>query len=131
MSTYLAPMRDMQFIMNEVAGLEEVCALPGNEECSVELVESILEEAAKFATGVLDPINAVGDRDGATCADGVVTATPGFKEAYQLFVETGWNSLHCSPEYGGQGLPTLVSTAVNEMWKSSNMAFALDRKSVV
>ena len=125
MSTYLAPMRDMQFIMNEVAGLEEVCALPGNEECSVELVESILEEAAKFATGVLDPINAVGDRDGATCADGVVTATPGFKEAYQLFVETGWNSLHCSPEYGGQGLPTLVSTAVNEMWKSSNMAFAL------
>ena len=57
MSTYLAPMRDMQFIMNEVAGLEEVCALPGNEECSVELVESILEEAAKFATGVLDPVS--------------------------------------------------------------------------
>jgi hypothetical protein len=61
MSTYIAPIRDMQFILNEVAGLEEVCALPGNEECSVELVESILEEAAKFATGVLDPINRAGD----------------------------------------------------------------------
>jgi hypothetical protein len=57
MSTYIAPLRDMQFVLNEVAGLEEICALPGNEECSVELVESILDEAAKFATGVLDPIN--------------------------------------------------------------------------
>ena len=86
MSTYIAPLRDMQFILNEVAGLEEVCALPGNEECSVELVESILEEAAKFATGVLDPINRAGDSTGSVCKDGVVTTAPGFKEAYTLFV---------------------------------------------
>jgi len=125
MSTYIAPIRDMQFVLNEVAGLEEICALPGNEECSVDLVESILDEAAKFATGVLDPINRVGDRVGHVCKDGVVTTAEGFKEAYQLFVETGWNAMPFSPEYGGQGLPAVVSMAVNEMWKGANMAFGL------
>ena len=125
MSTYIAPIRDMQFVLNEIAGLEEICALPGNEECSVELVESILDEAAKFATGVLDPINKVGDQTGHVCKDGVVTTAPGFKEAYKLFAETGWMSMPFSPEYGGQGLPAVVSMAVNEMWKGANMAFGL------
>ncbi|MFZ2267735.1 MAG: acyl-CoA dehydrogenase [Azonexus sp.] len=125
MSTYIAPIRDMQFVLNEVAGLEEICALPGNEECSVDLVESILEEAAKFATGVLDPINRVGDRQGHVCKDAVVTTAPGFKEAYKLFAETGWMSMPFSPEFGGQGLPAVVAMAVNEMWKGANMAFAL------
>jgi alkylation response protein AidB-like acyl-CoA dehydrogenase len=125
MSTYIAPIRDMQFVLNEVAGLEEICALPGNEECSVDLVESILDEASKFATGVLDPINKVGDRTGHVCKDGVVTTAPGFKEAYKLFTETGWNSMPFDPEYGGQGLPAVVSMAVNEMWKGANMAFGL------
>ena len=125
MSTYIAPLRDMQFILNEVAGLADVCALPGNEECSVELVESILDEASKFATGVLDPINRAGDTVGSVCKDGVVTTAPGFKEAYKLFCETGWNAMPFSPEFGGQGLPALVTMAVNEMWKSANMAFGL------
>ena len=125
MSNYTAPLRDMQFILNEVAGLEEICALPGNEECSVELVESILDEAAKFATGVLDPINRGGDTVGSLCKDGVVTTAPGFQDAYKLFCETGWNAMPFDPEYGGQGLPAVVTMAVNEMWKSSNMAFAL------
>jgi len=125
MSNYTAPLRDMQFILNEVAGLEEICALPGNEECSVELVESILDEAAKFATGVLDPINRGGDTVGSLCKDGVVTTAPGFQNAYKLFCETGWNAMPFDPEYGGQGLPAVVTMAVNEMWKSSNMAFAL------
>ncbi|UCV08209.1 acyl-CoA dehydrogenase [Dechloromonas denitrificans] len=125
MSTYIAPIRDMQFVLNEVAGLEEICALPGNEECSVDLVESILDEASKFATGVLDPINRVGDRTGHVCKDGVVTTAPGFKEAYKLFAETGWTSMPFSPEFGGQGLPAVVSMAVNEMWKGANMAFGL------
>ncbi len=125
MSTYIAPIRDMQFVLNDVAGLEEICALPGNEECSVDLVESILDEASKFATGVLDPINSVGDRVGHVCKDGVVTTAPGFKEAYKLFAETGWNSMPFDPEYGGQGLPAVVSMAVNEMWKGANMAFGL------
>lgn len=125
MSNYIAPLRDMRFVLNEVVGLEEVCALPGNEECSVDLVESILEEAAKFASEVLDPINRTGDTDGAVCRDGAVITTPGFKEAYQLFCETGWNAMSFSPEFGGQGLPTVVSMAVSEMWKSANMSFAL------
>lgn len=125
MSTYIAPLRDMQFVLNEIAGLEEICALPGNEECSVELVESILDEAAKFATGVLDPINRGGDTTGSVCKEGVVTTAPGFKDAYKLFCETGWNAMPFSPEFGGQGLPAAVTMAVNEMWKSANMAFAL------
>ena len=125
MSTYIAPLRDMQFVLNEIAGLEEICALPGNEECSVDLVESILDEAAKFANGVLDPINRNGDNQGAVVKDGAVTTSPGFKDAYQLFCETGWNAMPFSPEFGGQGLPAAVTMAVNEMWKSANMAFAL------
>ena len=125
MSTYIAPVRDMRFILEELAGLAEVTALPGCEECTPDLVESILDEAARFAAGVLDPINAAGDRQGASCKDGVVTAADGFADAYRLFVDTGWNALPCDPEYGGQGLPTLVATAVQEMWKSANMAFAL------
>lgn len=125
MSTYTAPLRDMQFVLKDIAGLEEICALPGNEECSVDLVESILEEAAKFASGVLDPINRNGDNQGAVVKDGVVTTSPGFKDAYQLFCETGWNAMPFSPEFGGQGLPAAVTMAVNEMWKSANMAFAL------
>ena len=125
MSTYTAPLRDMQFVLNEIAGLEEICALPGNEEVSVELVESILDEASKFATGVLDPINRGGDNVGSKCEAGVVTTAPGFKEAYKLFCETGWNAMPFDPEFGGQGLPAAVTMAVNEMWKSSNMAFAL------
>lgn len=125
MSNYTAPLRDMQFVLNEIAGLEEICALPGNEECSVELVESILDEAAKFATGVLDPINRGGDTVGSKCEAGVVTTAPGFKDAYHLFRDTGWTAMPFEPEYGGQGLPAAVTMAVNEMWKSANMAFAL------
>ncbi|MBL8486830.1 MAG: acyl-CoA dehydrogenase [Rhodocyclaceae bacterium] len=125
MSTYIAPVRDMRFVLEELAGLADVTALPGCEECTPDLVESILDEAARFAAGVLDPINASGDRQGAACKDGVVTAADGFADAYRLFVETGWNAMPCDPEYGGQGLPTLVATAVQEMWKSANMAFAL------
>ncbi|MCE1183525.1 MAG: acyl-CoA dehydrogenase [Rhodocyclales bacterium] len=125
MSNYVAPLRDMQFVLSEIAGLEEICALPGNEECSVELVESILDEAAKFASGVLDPINRGGDTVGSKCEAGVVTTAPGFKDAYTLFRDTGWNAMPFEPEYGGQGLPAAVTMAVNEMWKSANMAFAL------
>ncbi len=125
MSIYNAPLRDMTFVLKEIAGLEEICALPGNEECSVDLVESILDEAAKFATGVLDPINRGGDTTGSVCKDGVVTTAPGFQDAYKLFCETGWMAMPFDPEYGGQGLPAAVTMAVNEMWKSSNMAFAL------
>lgn len=125
MSTYIPPVRDMQFVLNELAGLEAVTQLPGHEECTPDLVEAIMDEAGKFASEVIDPINAVGDRQGCTWKEGKVSAADGFKAAYTLFVETGWNAMPCSTEFGGQGLPTLVSSAVQEMWKSASISFAL------
>ncbi|WP_459572608.1 acyl-CoA dehydrogenase [Cupriavidus sp. 8B] len=125
MTTYVAPIRDMLFAMNELAGLAEITALPGNEEATPEVVESILLEAAKFATEVLAPINAQGDRQGSACTDGEVTTADGFKAAYGQFIENGWNAMPASPDFGGMGLPSLVSTPVLEMWKASNMAFSL------
>ncbi len=125
MSNYAAPIRDMQFVMRELAGLDEVAALPGNEEVSVDLVDAILEEADKFASGVLAPLNWTGDQEGATWHDGEVKTATGWKSAYDQFTEAGWTALAGEPEFGGQGLPKLVATAVMEMWKSANMAFSL------
>src|SRR4249920_88030 len=109
MSTYHAPLKDMLFVMNELAGLEQVGKLPGYEDATPDTVTAILEEAAKFATEVLDPLNAVGDREGATLIEGGGVKTPtGFKEAYRKFAENGWNGLTKNPDHGGQGLPQLV-----------------------
>jgi alkylation response protein AidB-like acyl-CoA dehydrogenase len=119
-------MQEIKFVMNELAGLEQVAKLPGYEDATTDTVAAILEEASKFATEVLDPLNAIGDREGATWQEGgkVKTAT-GFKDAYRRFTENGWNGLTKNPEHGGQGLPQLVATAVEEMWHGANMAFAL------
>ncbi len=125
MSEYSAPLKDMRFVMQELAGLEQVVALPGCEEATPDVVDAILEEAARFASEVLSPLNRLGDTHGAKWKDKVVTTTPGFKEAYRQFVDNGWNGLGCDPEFGGQGLPRLLSTAVSEMWKASNHAFSL------
>ncbi|MBK7846119.1 MAG: acyl-CoA dehydrogenase [Zoogloea sp.] len=125
MSTYVAPVKDMLFAMNELAGLQEIVTLPGNEEVSLDLVEAILDEAGKFATEVVDPLNPVGDKQGNKWNNGVVTTADGFKEAYATFCETGWNGMPASTEFGGQGLPVTVSTAVLEMWKSASISFSL------
>jgi len=125
MSEYVAPLRDMRFVMQELAGLDQIVSLPGCEEASADVVDAILDEAAKFAGEVISPLNRVGDTDGAKWKDTVVTTSPGFKEAYRQFVDNGWNGLGCDPEYGGQGLPRLLSTAVSEMWKGANHAFSL------
>ena len=125
MSEYVAPMRDIKFVLQEVAGLEEISKLPGCEDATMDTAEAILEEAGKFASEVLSPLNRVGDTDGARWNNGEVTTSPGWKDAYNQFVEGGWNAFSCEPEYGGQGLPKLLATAVMEMWKSANMAFAL------
>ena len=126
MSIYHAPMADMLFVMNELAGLEQVSTLPGFEDATPDTVAAILEEASKFATNVLDPLNAPGDREGSQWLEGGAVKTPaGFKEAYAQFCANGWNGLTKNPEYGGQGLPQLVSTAVEEMWHASNLAFDL------
>ncbi|MBI5861169.1 MAG: acyl-CoA dehydrogenase C-terminal domain-containing protein [Rhodocyclales bacterium] len=125
MSTYSAPLKDMQFVLNELAELDQVAKLPGCEEVTPDLVEAILDEANKFASGVLAPLNRAGDEIGAQWADKAVTMPKGFKEAYLQFVENGWPALSCEPEHGGQGLPKTISVAVQEMWKAANMAFSL------
>ena len=125
MSSYNAPIRDMQFVMRELADLEAVAALPGCEDAAPDVVDAILEEAGKFAGGVLAPLNWSGDQEGARWDNGVVHTATGWKDAYKQFAEAGWTALAGEPEFGGQGLPKLVSTAVMEMWKSANMAFSL------
>jgi len=126
MSTYRAPLTEMSFVLTELAGLDQVASLPGFEEASHDIVAAILEEAAKFATEVLDPLNSGGDREGSRrLEDGTVRTPAGFKDAYLRFCANGWNGLTKTTEYGGQGLPHLVGTAVEEMWHSSNLAFNL------
>ncbi|MGH8714427.1 MAG: acyl-CoA dehydrogenase, partial [Casimicrobiaceae bacterium] len=126
MSAYHAPLREIRFVLHELAGLEQVAGLPGFEDAAPDTVDAILDEASKFATEVLDPLNAAGDREGAKWHEGGSVTTPvGFKEAYRRFAANGWNGLTKNPEHGGQGLPQLVATAVEEMWHGANMAFAL------
>ena len=125
MSAYAAPLKDMRFVLNELAGLAEVAKLPGFQEATADTVDAILEEASKFASEVLDPINFSGDQEGSKLSDGEVRTPRGFRDAYRKFCDGGWNALPFEHEWGGQGLPRLVSTPVQEMWKSSNLSFSL------
>ena len=125
MSTYQAPLRDMKFVLDHLAGLSEVAKLPGYEEATPDTVDAILEEASKFASEILDPINYSGDQQGSVWSDGEVATPAGFKDAYQQYVESGWGALPCDADWGGQGLPKVVATAVEEMFTSANMSFAL------
>jgi alkylation response protein AidB-like acyl-CoA dehydrogenase len=123
MSTYRAPLRDMQFVLRELAGVDEIAKLPGFEE-TADVLDAILEEASTFATEVLDPINRTGDVEGCTWNDGAVTTPTGFKEAYREFAKAGWIGLPVSSEHGGQGLPHLVLGPTLEMWNAANVGFA-------
>ncbi len=125
MSTYAAPINDMQFVVKELVGLEQISRLPGCEEATPDLVDAVIEEAGKFATGVLDPLNWPGDQHGAVLKDHVVTPAPGFAEAYTQFCEGGWGALANDPQWGGQGLPHVVSALTSEMWNAACMSFAL------
>jgi alkylation response protein AidB-like acyl-CoA dehydrogenase len=125
MSSYVAPLKDIRFVLGELAGLAEVAKLPGYGEASPDTVDAILEEASTFATEVLDPINYSGDKEGSRWSDGKVTTPKGFKEAYRKYVEGGWATLPFAQEWGGQGLPKLLATAVEEMLTSANMSFSL------
>jgi alkylation response protein AidB-like acyl-CoA dehydrogenase len=125
MSDYVPPLRDMQFVLRELAPLDQLSALPGCEEANLELATAILEEAGKFAAGVLSPLNASGDREGARWQEGNVLTASGWRAAYRQFVEGGWNALSCPAEHGGQGLPRLISALVEEMWNGANVSFAL------
>ena len=125
MPDYRAPVKDMRFVINELAGLQQIAALPGFEEATPDLVEAVLEEAGALATEVVGPTNVLGDEQGASVVDGQVVVPAEFKSVYKQFVESGWSGISMDPEYGGQGLPELVGVAVSEMLQSANLAWSL------
>ena len=123
--SYVAPVKDMMFNIQHLAGIDQVATLPGFEDAGLETAQAVLEEAAKFTEGVLSPLNWAGDQNPSSWKDGKVTATPGFKEAFAQFVQGGWQGLQHPVDCGGQGLPKLIGASVGEMQNSANMSFAL------
>jgi 3-(methylthio)propanoyl-CoA dehydrogenase len=125
MTVYTPPLDDMRFALTHVADIGAIGRLPGYEAATPDLVDHILEAAGRFAANELVPLNQSGDRQRVRLENGVVRTPDGFKEAYAAFVEGGWNGLALPEQWGGQGLPWTVATAVSEMWHSANMAFGL------
>ena len=126
MPSYKAPVRDMQFLLHEVLGFEDLTNYEAFSEVDNDLADAVLEQASKFAEEVLAPLNIVGDHEGCVRhEDGSVTTPTGFKDAYKQMTENGWTALSMDPEYGGQGMPGMLQIAASEMWTSSNMAFAM------
>jgi alkylation response protein AidB-like acyl-CoA dehydrogenase len=123
--SYTAPLRDMIFTLQEIAGIAEIATLPGYTDATPDLVQSILEEAGKFAAGVLAPLNRTSDEQGSQLENGVVRTPDGFRDAYAKFVAAGWNSLQFDPAHGGQGLPWAVAAMIQEMVTSACMSFSL------
>lgn len=125
MSDYNAPVTDILFTMKAIAGLDAISALPGYADASTDTVQAILEEAGKFAGEVLAPLNVVGDREHSRLENGVVRTPTGSKEAYRGFAEAGWNAVAFDPDYGGQGMPWVLTSALQEIWNAADMAFSL------
>jgi alkylation response protein AidB-like acyl-CoA dehydrogenase len=123
--TYRAPVKDMLFDMQHLANIEQVAQLPGFEDAGFDTAQAVLEECAKFSEGVLSPLNWEGDKNPSSWKNGVVTATPGFKEAYKQFAEGGWQGLQHPQDFGGQGLPKAIGAACVEMIHAANMSFGL------
>lgn len=123
--TYHAPLKDMLFVMQELAGLSKVTALPGLEDYDFDTAQAVLEESAKFCEGVVAPLNRDGDKNPSTWQDRAVTTTPGFKEAFAQFAEGGWQGVIHPTEFGGQGFPKLIATPCAEMLHAASLSFAL------
>jgi hypothetical protein len=123
--SYTAPVKDMLFCMKELAGLEAIARLPGFEEAGLETAQAVLEECARFSQEVLAPLNREGDVNPSSWKDGVVTTTPGFREAFRQFGEGGWQGLQHPADFGGQGLPKTIGAACIEMINSANLSFSL------
>lgn len=121
MPDYTPPIEDMNFLLSSVTKLDAL----KRDDLDGSMVEAILEEAGKLASGVLAPLNNIGDKTAAKVQDGVVTTSPGFKEAYKQYCDGGWNAVPFDPDFGGQGLPWVLSFPVQEMWQAANMAFGL------
>ena len=125
MTDYQAPVRQMRFTIEHLADLPEVVALPDFSSVDTDTIEAVLEEAAKFAGGVLAPINWLGDRQGVKVVNDAVVVPQEFSDAYAQFCAGGWPGIASNPEFGGQGLPKTVALACDEMWAAANVAFAL------
>ncbi|MGE0806739.1 MAG: acyl-CoA dehydrogenase [Burkholderiaceae bacterium] len=123
--SYVAPLKDMLFVIRHLAGIDEVARLPGFEEAGFDTAQAVLEECAKFNEGVVAPLNRDGDLNPSTLADGEVTTPPGFKEAFRQFGDGGWQGVQHPQAFGGQGLPKLIATPCIEMLNSANLSFAL------
>jgi alkylation response protein AidB-like acyl-CoA dehydrogenase len=122
---YRAPVKDLRFVLDELLDTEALRACPDFADYSSETADAVLGEAARFAETVLEPLCKSGDREGARWSADGVTMPSGFKEAYQQFCESGWPSLRALGEFGGQHVPAVLGTAVEELWASSNLAFKL------
>ena len=125
MQVYEAPLRDMRFVLHELHEGDGFGEVPGNEEFTPDLMDAILEEAAKLAHEVLLPLNRSGDEEGCHFENGVVRTPEGFKQAYDTFREGGWCSLAADPAWGGQGLPETLNKLVEEMISAANVSFGL------
>ena len=125
MQTYTPPLRDMRFVIHELHDSSALAQVPGLEEMTPDLLNTILEEAGKFISATLLPLNASGDAEGCHYEDGVVRTPRGFKEAYKAFIDGGWGALSSDPEYGGQGLPQSAAKLVEEMICGCNLSFGL------
>ena len=123
--SYQAPLKDMQFVINELADIDAIAALPGFEDATRETAQAVLEENAKFVEDVIAPLNRGGDVAPPSWKDGVVTTAAGFKDAFKSYGEAGWQGVQHEVEFGGQGLPKLIATPCIEMLNSANMSFAL------
>jgi len=123
--TYRAPVKDMLFVMKELAGIDELTKIPAFEDAGLDTAQAVLEECARFNQDVVAPLNVEGDRNPSYFRDGQVLSTPGFKEAFRQFGEGGWQGLQHPTDFGGQGLPKLIGAACGEMINSANVSFAL------
>jgi len=124
-SEYIAPTREMKFVLKDVIGIAEVTALDRFQDATDDIIDAVLEQAGKFCQDILSPLNVVGDHEGARLTDGGVISSPGFREAYAAYAENGWTSVSGDVDYGGQGLPLTLASAVYEFVDASNMAFSL------
>ena len=123
--SYVAPVKDMLFNIGHLARIDELARIPGFEDAGLETAQAVLEECAKFNEGVVAPLNWEGDRNPSSLKGGVVTTTPGFKEAFRQYAEGGWQGLQHPTDFGGQGLPKTIGAACGEILNSANMSFAL------
>lgn len=125
MAVYKAPIKDIQFVLNEVLDVSKLAQLPGYEERPPIRSMPSSRKRPSFAENVLFPLNRTGDEEGCHYENGVVRTPKGFKEAYSMFRDGGWTAVTCDPAYGGQGLPATVGFALQEMFTASNQAFAM------